>query len=193
MCCATLTLGFAVAALSLPTMALAQSATSKADLEAGAGLAIGGGVENSAPSLPTVSFGAAVWLGRQWGIAVNHVTSYGEDRWEPPIETTTRIFAGQEHLRYTRITGRYRRQVGGGDIVLGFGVIVGGSYANIVFLKSSDRSQRQSVKTTWQGVTVEVSFFQAFSESLGARVGIALDTGTETTVLRPFALAVYSF
>lgn len=87
---------FVVAALGflLPPEALAQS-RSTVEIEIGPGFAIGGGLEDPAPSLPTVCLGVAFWFAERWGIAVNDVRSYGEDLLEPPLRFLTGFLRGR--------------------------------------------------------------------------------------------------
>lgn len=179
--------------LVIPPVVLAQSRPT-VDVEFGPGFAVGGGLENPAPSLPTVSIGAGFWLAERWGVAVTRVRSYGEDLREPPVEITDRVFAGAEDLRYTRATGRYRREVGAaGDIVLGLGLVFGASFTDIDFLKTPAGLQRLRPKTTWRGFAVEAYFQRTILAHFAVRIGGTLDTGTETTVFQPVVLGAITF
>jgi hypothetical protein len=126
----------AIVIFLVPAAALGQS-RSTIEIELGPGFALGGGSENPAPSLPTLSLGAAFWLVERWGLTVTHVRSHGKDLREPPVESIDRVFAGAEDLRYTRAVARYRRRVvNAGDVVLGVGFVLGGSFTDIDFLKT---------------------------------------------------------
>jgi hypothetical protein len=183
----------AIMFLLIPSGVSGQS-SSTIDVELGLGFAAGGGLENPAPSLPTLSLGAGFWLTERWGLAVAHVRSYGEDLSDPPVDSTDRVFAGAEELRYTRAVGRYRRDVGAaGDIVLGFGLVLGASFVDIVFLKTPIGLQRLRPTTKWGGFTVEGYFQRAILGHLGVRAGGTLDTGTETTVFQPVVLGIVTF
>jgi hypothetical protein len=177
----------------LPAAALGQS-RSTVEVEFGPGFAIGSGSENPAPSLPTLSLGAVVWLVERWGIAVTHVRSYGEDLREPPVESMDRVFGGAEDLQYTRAVARYRRGVfSAGDIVLGVGFVFGGSFTDIDFLKTPAGLERLRPKSRWGGFAVEGYFQRFWRAHIGVRVGSTLDTNVETTAFEPVMLGVFAF
>ena len=162
------------------------------DVEAGPGFANGSGT-SPAPSLPTASFGAGLWLTNRWGLAAVHVRSIGEDRFEPPIDARDRVFAGKEALRYTRVVARYRKPVGPGDIVAGVGLVLGASYAYIDYLKTPSGLQRLGGRAGWGGLGLEMYFDRRVSRHVGFRAGVTLDTGTETTVVQPVLQGIVTF
>lgn len=155
---------------------------------------MGRGAENPAPSLPVLSLGAALWFAERWGLAVTHVRSYGEDLRKPPVEGMDRIFAGAEDLRYTRAVARYRKEVASaGNVVLGFGFVLGGSFTDIDFLKTPGGLERLRPKSKWGGFAVEAYFQRSLLPHVDVRAGGTLDTGTETTVFQPVVLGVIAF
>lgn len=162
-------------------------------VEGGPGFAVGSGTEDPAPSLPTVSLGAGLWLGRQWGIAVAHVRGIGEDRVDPPVDGGDRLFAGKEALQYTRAVMRYRRSMGPGDLVAGAGLVLGASYVYLDYLKTPSGLRRLKPTTSWGGIGLEMYFDRRVSRHVHVRVGATLDTGIETTVVQPVLLGVIGF
>jgi hypothetical protein len=183
----------AIVIFLVPAAALGQS-RSTVEIEFGPGFAVGGGSEDPAPSLPTLSLGATFWLVERWGLAVTHVRSYGEDLREPPVELMDRVFAGAEDLRYTRAVARYRRRVvNAGEVVLGVGFVLGGSFTDIDFLKTPTGLQRLRPKSTWGGFAVEGYFQRFWRAHMGVRVGGTFDTGFETTAFEPVMLGVLAF
>jgi len=137
--------------------------------------------------------GAGLWLSNHWGLAVVHVRSFGEDRLNPPIDGRDRLFAGKEALRYTRAVARYRASVGPGDLVAGAGVVLGASYVYLDYLKTPSGLQRLKPRTSWGGIGLEVYFDRRLLQHVHLRVGATLDTGTETTVVQPALLGVFTF
>jgi hypothetical protein len=78
-------------------------------------------------------------------------------------------------------------------VMLGFGFVLGGSFEDIVYLKTPTGLQRLSPKTSWRGFGVEAYLQRTIRGHLWARVGATLDAGADTAVFHPVALAVVMF
>lgn len=165
---------------------------SRVDLEAGIGFSVTG---DPAPSLPTGSVGVAFWLSRAWGVSFTGVTSFGEDRYDPPIEIPDRFYIGQDDLRYVRVSLRYRRAIGARTmLVLGAGAVTNASYEVILLLKTAGGGTRRiDFRNQWGGLGGEMYLDRHLGRHLRVRGGITFDTSAETSVFQPVVLGVVAF
>jgi hypothetical protein len=179
----------ALVALS-PARGLAQD-RSLVDVEAGAGRSFSA----EAPGLGTLTFGGTVWPSRGgWGLTVTRVGSFGAEWFDLPRTSGNVTFLGRTNLAYWRLGTRYRCQVrSDSTIVLGAGMVAGGSYVELARQQTPDGVRDRRGRIVWGAVSGEVYWDQRVGRWLSARAGMTLDLGPDISVWQPVAMAVVSF
>ena len=106
-----------------------------------------------------------------------------------------RIFSGEGNLRYTTVTAR-RRLVHGKryfELNIGFGLMLGGSYEDIDFLKRSGQPPlRLRPETSFGGFALELLVGRKLSRHFGVKVGFTEDFNFATTNTQFVGLAIFS-
>ena len=165
------------------------------EVQAGGGYVWGGGTEDPGPSLSTYNVGAVFWLTDGWGIAGRHVRGPGEDLDDSPVTAARATFSGSENLRYTTVTARRRWSIAGvTELNLGFGLMLGGSFEDIVLLRDPGSAPlRLNPKTSFGGFALELLVGRKLSRHFGVKVGFTEDFNLETNNTQLVGLAVFSF
>ena len=167
----------------------------KLEVQVGGGYVLGGGGENPGPSLPVYDVGLAFWLSERWGVAARHVRGPGDDIWGSPVEDSDRIFSGEGNLRYTTVTARRRWFMASGmELNIGFGLMLGGSYEGVSFLKRSGQPPlRLRPETSFGGFALELLVGRKLSRHFGVKVGFTEDFNFDTANTQFVGLAIFSF
>jgi hypothetical protein len=184
---------FLVILLGAPARGLAQDRP-VAEIEAGVGYSLGGGAEDPAPTIGTLTVGGTLWLTRSWGLSVAYVASYGSDLDDAPVESGDRVFEGLGDLRYLRTVLRHRRALTGAWMLdIGAGLVTGGSFDRLVLLRVPGGSVRADARVTWGGFAGEVYVRRSLGDHLALRAGATVESNFETTVFQPVVLGVVAF
>ena len=174
----------------------------KLEVQVGGGYVLGGGGENPGPSLPTYDVGLAFWLSEHWGVAGRHVRGPGDEIYNSPVETVDRIFLGKGNLRYTTVTVRRRWFMASGtEFNIGFGLMLGGSYEGVNFLKQPGQPLRASSiprlhlrpETSFGGFALELLVGRKLSRHFGVKGGLTEDFNFDTANTQLVGLVVFSF
>lgn len=176
-------------ALSIPAAAAAQA---RVEVVPGIGYAIGSGAEDPAPSLGTWSVGAGLWPLRTWGIGVDVVRSYGQDRQRVCGSCSgERDLVSATALRYTRWSVRHRIGRAATTGLVHAGIVTGGRFEHVVQVRGDARHLRSAI--SWGGLSVGAMLEHPIRPWLAGRAGVSVDTNIETTVVLPALQLVARF
>jgi hypothetical protein len=167
---------------------------SRVDLEVGFGHVVHPG-RNSRPSPSTISLGVGIWLSDSWGFGAVHVRGRGFSLNDPIRETSDRLALGQQGLRYTRLVGRYRRNLSQALVLqVGGGVILGGSRQLVELLKTPEGPVKSSPRYPWGSIPAAEAFVGGqLGGDVRARFGLVIDGDPESITIQPTMGAVIAF
>ncbi len=164
------------------------------ELEAGVGYASVGGVSGSAPSLPSVSLGLAVWPWERHGFAFGYVRSVGEGLYDEPIWSDDRVYFGVRDLHYFRFTYRYRRPIGEALMLyIGGGLSLGGRLQGMALWMSPEGPMDVGAEISFGMYAMEILIGRDLGDHFGLKGGATLDCNDDHSVFSPVVIGSVSF
>lgn len=165
------------------------------EVEGGAGYSVGGGLEGHAPSLPTWTVGATIWVSRHWGLSGSRVVGIGDDPIAQPSAgqenpVSDRDYLAQTGLRFWRWSVRHRRGDGPWRWVAGLGIVHGRWGERVRF---RDDGRVLESRQGWGGFLVELQGERSLSPHLALRAGLTYNGFTDPIVFHPQGTVVIRF